>query len=281
MSTTTPLGHRVRQITSNTAMGLYLTVTIFPFIFMVVTALKEKGVSRDPFVAFKPTLKNFSDILQGNNGLSQGFSSLLMHSLIVTLLSTLLVIVIAVPAAYGLARPSFGASERISNWVLSTYMFPPTVAVIPVYLMVSKLNLIDKPIALIVPYAAFNMPIAIWILRSSILQIPHEIMEASRVDGANTKTELTKIVVPLLKPSIMTVAIISAILSWNEFLFALALTRDAMRTAPVGIQSFSGMYGTEWGPLMAASFVIIAPLLIATLFLRRHIVSGLTFGAVK
>ncbi len=281
MKTHLTTSHRIRSVLSGTSLSLYLIVATVPFVFMLVTALKPNNVSRDPFVSFKPTIKNFTDVLSGGYGSSQGFNQLIMHSVIISTFSTLLVLAIAIPAAYGLARPTFGASQNISNWVLSTYMFPPTVAVIPVYLMASKLNLIDNPLALIVPYAAFSLPIVLWILRSSVLQIPHEIMEASRVDGANTRQELTEIVIPLLKPAIVTAAIISTILSWNEFLFGLALTRENFRTAPVGIQEFTGMYGTQWGPLMAAATIIVAPLLVATLFLRRHIVSGLTFGAVK
>jgi len=134
---------------------------------------------------------------------------------------------------------------------------------------------------LIVPYSAFNLPIAVWILRSSILQIPYEIQESAMVDGASRFMTLRRIILPLLIPAIATVAILSAILSWNEFLFALSLTRSAAKTSPVGIQEFTGMFGTDWGKLTAGAAVIVTPILVMTLILRRRIVSGLTFGAVK
>jgi multiple sugar transport system permease protein/sorbitol/mannitol transport system permease protein len=175
----------------------------------------------------------------------------------------------------------FRPRKALSSWILSTYMFPPIVAVIPIFIFAGKLNLIDTYPVLIVPYAAFNLPIAVWILRSSILQIPYEIQESAMVDGANRWHILRRIIWPLLVPAVATAAILTAILSWNEFLFALSLTRAAAKTGPVGVQEFTGMFGTDWGKLTAAASVIVAPILVLTVIVRRHIVSGLTFGAVK
>jgi ABC-type glycerol-3-phosphate transport system permease component len=153
--------------------------------------------------------------------------------------------------------------------------------VIPVFIYAGKLGLIDKYPVLIVPYAAANLPIAVWILRSAIQQIPYAIQEAAMVDGASRLTLLRLVIWPLTVPAVATTAILSAILSWNEFLFALSLTRADAKTVPVGVQEFTGMFGTQWGPLTAAGTVIVAPILVMTLILRRRIVSGLTFGAVK
>jgi ABC-type glycerol-3-phosphate transport system permease component len=155
------------------------------------------------------------------------------------------------------------------------------VAVIPIFIFAGKLGIIDTYPVLIIPYAAFNLPIAVWILRSSILQMPYEIQEAAVVDGASRWAVLRRIIWPLLIPAVATAAILTAILSWNEFLFALSLTRAAAKTSPVGVQEFTGMFGTDWGKLTAASSLIIAPIVVMTLILRKRIVSGLTFGAVK
>jgi ABC-type glycerol-3-phosphate transport system permease component len=219
--------------------------------------------------------------MAGGSGTSVGFDRLLFNSVAVTLGATVLTVAVAVPAAYALSLRSFRPRKALSSWILSTYMFPPIVAVIPIFVFAGKLNVVDTYPVLIVPYAAFNLPIAVWILRSSILQIPYEIQESAMVDGANRFVTLHRIILPLLVPAIATVAILSAILSWNEFLFALSLTRSAAKTSPVGIQEFTGMYGTDWGKLTAAATVIVAPILVMTLILRRRIVSGLTFGAVK
>ena len=135
--------------------------------------------------------------------------------------------------------------------------------------------------ALIVPYAAFNLPIVVWILRSSILQLPYELQEAAMVDGAGTFAILRRIIWPLLVPAAATAAVLTIVLTWNEFLFALSLTRSDAKTAPVGLQEFTGMYGTDWGNITAAATLIVAPILILMIVLRRQMVSGLTFGAVK
>jgi ABC-type glycerol-3-phosphate transport system permease component len=220
-------------------------------------------------------------VLAGGSGVSQGFGQLLLNSAIVSIGATALTVLLSVPAAYALSMRTFRPRKRISEWILSTYMFPPIVAVIPIFVFAGKLGLMDTYPVLIVPYAAFNLPVAIWILRSTIVQIPFEIQEAAMVDGANTWVTLRRIIWPLLAPSVATVSVLTLVLTWNEFLFALSLTRSDAKTAPVGLQEFTGMYGTDWGSITAAATMIVAPILILTIVLRRKMVSGLTFGAVK
>jgi len=187
----------------------------------------------------------------------------------------------AVSAAYALTLKEFRRSKGVSSWILSTYMFPPIVAVIPLFIIAGNIGAIDTYPVLIIPYAAFNLPIAIWILRSSLESIPIEVQEAALVDGANRPQIVWHILTPLLMPAVATAGIISLILSWNEFLLALSLTRAAAKTSPVGVQEFTGLYGTQWGNLTAASCMIAAPIVVCVLVLRRRVVSGLAFGAVK
>lgn len=264
-------------------MWVWLLLGLFPLFFMLMTSLKPEGTARSmpPQWVFTPTLQNYVDVLSGGAGTSVGFDRLLMNSAVVTLGSTLLTVAVAVPAAYALSQNTFRARKGLSSWILSTYMFPPIVAVIPVFILAGKVNLTDTYPVLVIPYAAFNLPIAIWILRSTIQQIPYELQEAAMVDGASRGTILRRIIWPLVVPAVATAAILSAVLAWNEFLFSLSLTRAAAKTSPVGVQEFTGMFGTQWGALTAASTLIVAPILIMTLVLRRRIVSGLTFGAVK
>jgi ABC-type glycerol-3-phosphate transport system permease component len=273
----------VSRVIGRALLWVWLLAGLFPLLFMVLTSIKPEGIARDipPKWLFTPTLEHYSQLLQSGGGTSVTFSRLLFNSAAVTLGSTVLTLAVAVPGAYALAMRSFRSRTALSSWILSTYMFPPIVAVIPVFIIAGDLGVIDTYPVLIIPYAAFNLPIAIWILRSSVLQIPYEIQEAALVDGASRWQLLSRIIWPLLIPAVATAAILCAILSWNEFLFALSLTRSAAKTAPVGVQEFTGMYGTQWGPLTAAGTMIIAPILVMTLILRRRIVSGLTFGAVK
>lgn len=271
------------QIILQALVWVWLVLALIPLVFMVVTALKPAGIVNQvpPVWVFPVTFENFATVLAGGSGVSQGFGSLLLNSAIVSLGATALTVVLAVPAAYALSMRSFGPRKGISSWILSTYMFPPIVAVVPIFVFAGKLGLMDTYPVLIVPYAAFNLPIAIWILRSTIVQIPHEIQEAAMVDGAGQWAILRRVIWPLLAPSVATVSVLTIVLTWNEFLFALSLTRSAAKTAPVGLQEFTGMFGTDWGSITAGATLIVAPILVLTILLRRRMISGLTFGAVK
>jgi ABC-type glycerol-3-phosphate transport system permease component len=260
-----------------------LAIVLFPILWVLLTSFKPSDISQalPPVWDFSPTLQNYRDVLTGNTYTSQAFGALIVHSLIVTLASTLLGLAAAVPAAYSLARLRFRGKQHTANWILSTIMFPPVVSVIPVFIIASRLGLTDTWPVLVVPYAAFGLPMMIWMLRSSIKQIPFEIEEAAMIDGASRARIIWHIVLPLLTPSIVSASLLAGMLAWNEFLFALTLTRSAVKTAPVGISEFTNMYGTQWGTLTAAATVTVAPILLITLMLRRRVVEGLTFGAVK
>lgn len=279
------VGRRAKpfSIISKALVWAWISVSMLPILFMLLTSLKSSDIAREmpPRWIFMPKVQNYLNILVGSGGHSQGFNRLLLNSLIVTSSSTILCLVVAFPAAFALSQPKFARRRFLSSWILSTYMFPPIVAVIPIFIFAGKMQLLDTYPVLAIPYAAFNLPIVIWILRSSIEQIPQEIEEAAHVDGSNGWNYATKILLPLVAPAIATGAILSSILSWNDFLFALSLTRSTAKTAPVGIQEFTGMYGTDWGSLSAAAMTIVAPVLVLAMVARKRIVSGLTFGAVK
>jgi ABC-type glycerol-3-phosphate transport system permease component len=260
-----------------------LAATMFPLFWVFLTSFKPAEISQalPPVWNFAPTLQNYRDVMTGNTYTSQVFGVLIVHSLIVTAASTLVGLAAAVPAAYALARIPFAGKHAAANWILSTIMFPPIVSVIPVFIIASRLGLIDTWPVLVIPYAAFGLPMMIWMLRSSIKQIPFEIEEAAMIDGASQADILRHIVLPLLTPGIVSASLLAGMMAWNEFLFALTLTRSAVKTAPVGISEFTNMYGTQWGTLTAAATVTVAPVLIITVLLRRRVVEGLTFGAVK
>lgn len=276
-------GALARILVGRTFLWAWLIVGLIPLLFMVITSIKPSGLANQipPAWIFQPTMDNYVSVMSAGGGKSESFGQLLLNSAIVSLGSTALAIAVGVPAAYALTMRDFSARKRLSSWILSTYMFPPIVAVIPIFVFVGKLGLMDTYPALIIPYAAFNLPIVIWILRSSIMQLPYEIQEAAMVDGASTWNVLRRIVWPLLVPSVATAAVLTIVLSWNEFLFALSLTRSGAKTAPVGLQQFTGMYGTDWGNITAAATLIVAPILVLMIMLRRQMVAGLTFGAVK
>jgi ABC-type glycerol-3-phosphate transport system permease component len=260
-----------------------MAAVLFPILWVLLTSIKPSEISQalPPIWDFTPTLQNYRDVLTGATYTSQVFGVLIIHSFIVTVASTLLGLAAAIPAAYSLARMRFAGKKSAANWILSTIMFPPIVSVIPIFIIASRLGMTDTWPVLVIPYAAFGLPMMIWMLRSSIKQIPFEIEEAAMIDGASQWDILRHVVLPLLTPGVVSASLLAGMMSWNEFLFALTLTRSAVKTAPVGISEFTNMYGTQWGALTAASMVTVAPILVVTLLLRRRVVEGLTFGAVK
>jgi multiple sugar transport system permease protein/sorbitol/mannitol transport system permease protein len=260
-------------------LWLAVLATLFPILWMILSSFKPPDIVQaiPPIWSFTPTLQNYNDALTGSTSLT----ALVVHSAIVATLATVLTLAAALPAAYALARIRFRGKHALASWILSTIMFPPVVSAIPVFIFVGQLGLMDTYPALVIPYTAFNLPVIIWLLRSFVRQVPQEIEEAALVDGSSRVGVVRRIVLPLVAPGLAAAAILSFLFSWNEFLFALTLTRSAVKTAPVGVSQFTGMYGTQWGDLTAASTVIAAPVLIMTLILRRRIVQGLTFGAVK
>ena len=277
------VSNKLYRIAARIVVWFAIAVAMIPLVFMLVTSIKPAGLAQSipPKWLFSPTLENYVNIFSGQTSSSQGFLPLLVNSAIVSTASTALTIALALPAAYALARLHFKGRRFLGTWMLSTIMFPPMVAAIPIFIYAGKLQLTDTYSVLIVPYTAFNLPIVVWLLRSIIIQIPGDVEEAALVDGCSKMGVIARIVLPLVVPGIAAAAILSMILSWNEFLFALTLTRSEAKTAPVGVNEFTGMFGTEWGSLTAAATSIIAPIAVLTLILRRRLVQGLTFGAVK
>lgn len=275
------LRNRIGRIGVHVALWAAVAIVMLPLLWMVITSIKPSGYATaiPPKWVFQPTLDHYRGILRGESGTA--FGPLLLHSLIVGVIATTVTVAIGLLAAYSLARLRFRGKRFIAGWILSTLMFPPVVSVIPVFILAGRWNQIDRYPTLIIPYTAFNLPLVIWMLRSTIRQIPEEIEDAARVDGATRLGVIRRIVLPLTAPGIATAAILSMLLCWNEFLFAVTLTRSQVKTAPVGINEFTGMFGTQWGSLTAASTIIVAPVVAMALALRRRLIGGLTLGAVK
>lgn len=266
---------------TRTVLWMVIAFILVPLVWMVSTSLKPAGYAQTipPTWIFKPTFEHYVGVFKGEA--ATPFGPLLLHSAIVAISATAIAVALGLLAAYALARIPFRGKKFLAMWILSTIMFPPVVAVIPVFILAGRWGLMDTYPALIIPYVAFNLPIIIWTLRSSIRQIPEEIEEAALMDGLSRMGIIVRMVVPLAAPGIATAAILSMLLCWNEFLFAVSLTRSQVKTAPVGINEFTGMFGTQWGAMTAAATVIVAPVLLMALMLRRHLIEGLTLGAVK
>ena len=170
---------------------------------------------------------------------------------------------------------------HIFFFILSTRFAPPVAFVVPFYLMIQKTGLLDTHLALILIYTSMNLSLVVWIMRGFFESIPVEIEEAAQIDGYTRLQIFRKVALPLVKPGLVTTSILSAILAWNEFLIATIITQNSAATLPVYLGGFSGSMGLEWGPYMAVGAMAVLPIMIFTLVLQRHLVRGLTFGAVR
>ncbi len=271
---------------------VYLVFCLAPLLFMVLASFKPDVAIFDPHSLFRftPTLANYQEVLTGSTGAAQAAGSYLgastgpralLASAIVTIVSTALAIAFGSAAAYGLARYRFRGSRDLAFFILSTRMAPPIAFVLPMFLVFKTLHLLDTYFVLIIVYTGMNMSFVVWLLRGFFEEIPIELEESALLDGYGRIDVFRKIALPLAKPGIIAAAIFSAIFAWNEFLFAMILTGDNVRTLPVAITGFSTSMGIRWGAFMATAAVGVLPIFILTVLLQRHLVRGLTFGAVK
>ena len=229
-----------------------------------------------PKLFFRPTITNFVDIFANRN-----FLHYLVNSVILAGSTTLLAVVLGVVAAYGFSRYDFKGKKDLFFWILSIRMSPAIVAVIPLFLIIARVRLLDNLISVTVVYLIVNVPFIIWVVKGFIDDVPIELDEAARLDGCSSLRTLIRIIVPVISPGIAATAILSVIFSWNEFLFALVLTGINARTLPVTILQFITLTGINWGPMCAAGTVTILPIFIFALSVQKNLVRGLTLGAVK
>jgi multiple sugar transport system permease protein/sorbitol/mannitol transport system permease protein len=270
------------RLASQAGLWAWIVASAVPLVFMVVTSMKTQpgALTIPPAWIFRPTAGAFASVWRGG-AQTPPFRALLVHSLVITAAVTAATVLLAVLAAYGLTLRSFRWRKALSSWILSTYMFPPIVAVVPVYLVETRLGLQGSYAGIIIPEISFNLPIVTWLVRRGMAELPYEIEEAAAVDGASRLRILRTVVIPLTAPVIATGAILTAILTWNEFLFAISLTNQGTEPAPAALLSFTGMYGTQWSLLCAASLIVTGPMVVLALVMRRRLVSGLTLGAIK
>jgi sorbitol/mannitol transport system permease protein len=253
-------------------------LVFFPLGWLVLTAFKTElqAISVPPLVLFTPTLENFS--------LVQDRSDYLLYaknSLITSVVSTLLGLAIAAPAAYSMAFFKTRRTRDILMWMLSTKMMPAVGALLPIYVLAQTAGLLDSLTALIIVFTLSNLPIMVWMLYSCFKDIPKEILEAAQMDGANVWTEFRNVVLPLSIGGFASTALLCLVLSWNEAFWSLNLSAAKAGTLAALIASYSSPEGLFWAKLSAASLMAIAPVVVFGWFSQKQLVQGLTFGAVK
>ena len=257
---------------------LVTLLLFFPLGWLVLTAFKTElqAISVPPLVLFTPTLENFQIVQERSD-----YMLYATNSLITSVASTILGLLLAFPAAYAMAFFKGKYTKDILMWMLSTKMMPAVGALVPVYVMAQKAQLLDTQLALIIVFTLSNLPIMVWMLYSHFKDIPHEILEAARMDGATLWQELRLVLLPLAMGGLASTGLLCLVLSWNEAFWSLNLTAAKGGTLATLIASYSSPEGLFWAKLSAASLMAIAPIVIFGWFSQKQLVQGLTFGAVK
>jgi multiple sugar transport system permease protein len=264
------------------ALAVGAVFALFPIYWMVITALKPASeiFSNPPtFWPHHPILDNFVTLFRDNY-----MSSYVLNSIIVVGASVASALVLGSLASYSLARFKLwrSSNERLGFAILAVRMMPPIVIIVPVFLTILGLGLLNTHLGLILVYTALNLPFVVWMMRSFIEEIPPDLEEAALTDGATRITAMRTVLLPLAVPGLVATSIFAVVVTYNEFIFALILTStpDAM-TVPVGSATLIGKISLEFGPLAAAGVVALLPILVFALVVQRHLVRGLTMGALK
>ena len=265
------------NIVAHIVLIFFSFVILAPILWTIRTSFATDVIAYEipPRWFFKPTLKNYVEIFVDNN-----FARHFKNSFLVAISSTLISIPLASFAGYAFAKYNTGGN-KLKFIVIATQMLPPIVLVIPLFAIYMKLHLVNTLRGLTISYLAFNLPFLIWILMGFFEGIPKELEEAALIDGATRFQAFIKVIFPISAPGVMAAAVLSFIMCWNEFLFALVLTGADSATIPVALAALQTQRGVLIGKLSAGVVIAIAPIVILSLFIQKYLVRGLSFGAIK
>jgi sorbitol/mannitol transport system permease protein len=276
-----PLPRQVKQWSPRIAWTVLVWIAaiafFLPVLWMVLTAFKPETAAYTwpPKFIFSPTLSEFRSVF------ARGIGPYLQNSLFATIGSTIIVLALALPAAYALSVKPVAKWRDSLFFLISTKMLPIVAAIVPIYIVARDIHLLDNVYALVLLYAAMNLPIAVWMLRSFMLEVPGEVLEAARIDGATLRREITRVIMPIIGPGIAATALICVIFAWNEFFFAVNLTGTRAGTVPVFLTGFITSEGLFWAQLSAAATIASVPIILIGWIAQRQLVRGLSMGALK
>jgi multiple sugar transport system permease protein len=272
----------IQRIAAYATIAVALVVTLFPVYWIAANSFKyDIDIFSIPpqWIPANPTSKHYHAAF-----VERPFLIYALNSLIIAVSTTLVSLVFGSLAGYALARFQYPGRWRyqISFWILSTRMMPPIVTIIPLYIAFNHLGMLNTKPAVIIAYTAFNLPFATWMMKSYFQDLPVELEEAAMVDGDTRWGAFLHVALPLARPGLAATAIFCLIISWNEFLLALILTlTERSQTLPIGIAGRVTQYNTYWGEISAAGFTACIPIMIFAFVVQKHLVRGISFGAVK
>lgn len=268
----------VKQITIYALLIISVLASAFPFFWVVLSSFKTRVdvFAIPPKWLFSPTLANYAEVLRDSDYISYFF-----NSMIITFFSVLVALTLGTCAAYAFSRYKFRAKDQLKFFVITTRMAPPIGFVLSFFLILKNLGILDTRIGLIIVYLSLNMAFVIWMMKGFFDEVPSDLDDSAMLDGYTRLGAFVKVVLPLCKPGLVATAIFSFIITWNEFLYAFILTRNAARTLPTLIPNYIGVVELKWEIMCAAATLTVLPVLIFAMLIQKHLVRGLTMGAVK
>ena len=269
----------VRKYGPYVVLGLFSVWTLVPILWMLVSSLKIRRSMFEipPAIIFDPTIRYYRDMFFGQNPITIFYA----NSVVVALGTAILSVGLGTVGGYGLSRLDLSGKKHLAFWIISTRMAPIAVVIIPLFYLYQTLNLLNTRIGLIIAHTTFSLPFAVWLMRSFFDEIPVALEEAALIDGATRWQAFRKVSLPLVLPGMGATAILAIVFSWNDFIFALIFTSGDKQTMPVAAAQLITQTGVRWGQVMAVGIIILLPMVIFGLIVKRYLVSGLTMGAVK
>lgn len=261
------------------ALSILVAVFLFPLLWIAGLSLKTRlqTFADPPLYLWWPTLENYVDVLGRSD-----FLLAFLNTIIVSASAVGLSLCVGVPAAYAFARFPFRGRSFLFFALLVMRMLPPIAVLVPMYVLFSKFGLTTTKLSVVLAYSTFALPLVVWIMRGFFEDLPPELEESAWIDGANRYSAFLYVVLPLAKPGMVAASILCLQLAWNDFLFAAVLTNNASQTLPVKMMTFSaGDSGVDWGGVTASGMLVILPVVIFSFIAQRHLVAGLSSGAVK
>jgi multiple sugar transport system permease protein len=261
------------------ALIMLAAIFLFPLLWVLGLSLKTRlqVFASPPLFVWRPTLENYIDVLGRSDFLMAFF-----NTLVVSGSAVMLSLCVGMPAAYAFARFPFRGRSLLFFALLVMRMLPPIAVLVPMYVLFSKVGLTTTRLSVVLAYSTFSLPLVVWIMRGFFEDLPRELEESAWIDGASRYGAFLQIVLPLARPGMMAASILCLQLAWNDFLFAAVMTNNATQTLPVKMMAFSaGDSGVDWGAMTASGMLVIVPVIIFSFAAQRHLVAGLSSGAVK
>jgi sorbitol/mannitol transport system permease protein len=256
-------------------------VYFFPVFWMVLNAFKEEqDANASPKLFFEPTLDRFDDVTASAGGLLS-FGEAFSNSTVIVLTSTVIVLLLAIPAAYALAIRPVHKWRDVLFFFISTKFLPVVASILPIWILARELDLLNTRLVLIILYTGINLPLAVWMLRSFFQEIPRELIEAAEIDGAGLRGQLTSVILPIAAPGIAATALLCVIFAWNEFFYAVQLNAVNGSTVPVWVTTNISTRGDFLAKLSAASLLACIPVVLAGWLAQKRMIRGLAMGAIK